>query len=140
MQKAKKLEKNSLKNSNKKSLSTPRPVALIILNISVLVAPIAFLLVFFLPSYFPFTAGTVMVFSGSDGNCVVEGVALGSHCFGDYGVPINFIQNSSNPWSADSSLAQVPPLNMLLLSFFAFMSNSLNPAFALTLFLKIGRA
>jgi len=130
-----KLKKTASKISKKIVPLNVTLIAPMLLRISVLMSPFAFLLIFFLPSYFPFTAGRIMVFSGSDGNCVAGEPTFGNHCFGDYGVPLNFIQDSENPWSIGSPLAQFPPLNMILMSLFAFISNSINNASSLTLYL-----
>jgi hypothetical protein len=75
-----------------------------LLNLTVLSTPIAFFLIFLAPSYFSIVAASKMIFTGSDGNCVLGMRTLGVHCFGDYGTMVALTMPDINPWGEDSPL------------------------------------
>lgn len=51
-----------------------------------------------LQAYYNVSITTLLSFTPDDGWCDVQTAALGVHCFGDYALPVQFIQQGS-PWA-----------------------------------------
>ncbi len=130
-----KLQQSRSSNSTSR-LQAPTPtISTGLLNLTVIITPIAFLSVFFLPNYFSISAGNKMIFSPADGNCVLNTSGFGSHCFGDYGATINLIREIANPWFAGSVLGHYPPLNLIIYRFFSDLQPVLSHTLTLSLYL-----
>ena len=105
-----------------------------LLKLQIFSMPLVFIVWYLVPSYFPVVLASRMSFYGSDGNCVTNGIAFGSHCFGDYGALINGIRDVDNVWSSGAG-TPYPPFGILMMKIFVIMNTHLGPTASLIIYL-----
>lgn len=122
-----------MQSSEKLKYWRTEPINLL-LKLQIFSLPLVFVVWYLIPGYFPVLLASRMSFYGADGNCVTNGIAFGSHCFGDYGALINGIQNVDNVWS-DGPGTPYPPFGILMMKIFVLMNTQLGPTASLVVYL-----
>jgi hypothetical protein len=117
------------------SLGSGSTAADILVKIQILSMPISLLIAILIPSYFNIQIARQMIFYGADSNCVIEGVAFGAHCFGDFGSLVNGINAYSNPWMDSPGATPYPPFSLIAMEIFSILSSLTKPGIALIIYL-----
>jgi hypothetical protein len=104
-----------------------------------LVSLSAFFLAFALliSSYFGKNILSLFIFSANDGWCLNNAVGVGSHCFGDFGAPLNFAGEGIDHFYSSGVTALYPPLNYYIFAFFHYLAVNFSYSTSLYIYLMV---